>query len=75
MAAPVNRRRVATPEYKAATEVLADSLGWKPKDIFYHWQQLAWLLEFESKWPRAVAEYTAFEYAKQIFDKRGQAAS
>jgi hypothetical protein len=65
------RRREPTALYQAAVQELADGLGWRAKDIWFHFQQLAWLLEFECHWPREVAEFKAHHYVLEIFDKRG----
>lgn len=75
MAAQANKRRVPTPEYKAACDGLADALGWKTKDVWFWFCQQAWLREFELNWPRSVAEYVAYRDVIAILDKRGQVAS
>lgn len=75
MAAPVNKRRAPTLEYKLAVAALAETFGWREKDVWFWFQQIAWLREFEQKWPREVAEYVAHCDIISILDKRGQVAS
>lgn len=75
MGVPNRKRREPNALYQAACTDLAEGLGWRPKDVWFHFQQLAWLLEFESHWPRAVAEHVAHCYVVEIFDKRGRLAS
>lgn len=75
MAAQPNKRRVPTHEYQVAMREIADAWGWRTKDVWFWFQQLAWLREFEQRWPREVAEYAAHADIIAILDKRGQAPS
>lgn len=75
MAARVNKRRAPTLIYKVAVREMADSFGWREKDLWFHFQQLAWLHEFEQQWPREVAEFVAHRDIVAVFDKRGRRPS
>lgn len=75
MAGERGQRREPTLRFVQACRELADELGWRERDVFFQYQQLAWILEFERPYPRPVAEIVAYAYVKAIFDKRGEQPS
>lgn len=77
MAGERGKRRVPNALHQAACIEIADSLGFKERDVWYWFQQIAWALEMETspKWPRAVCEWQAYRYVRFVFDKRGAVPS
>lgn len=75
MATPSNKRRAPNALYQAAVYELADERGWRQKDIWFHFQQLAWHVEFDRKWPRACAEWFSLQLVRAVFTPTGERPS
>jgi hypothetical protein len=57
--------------YRAACEDLADTLGWKRRELWAHFDELACLREFEMRIPRPLAEFFALQDLHACFNKQG----
>lgn len=60
--------------YKAACHELADEIGFKHRDVYAYWGEMAALVEYENKWPRACAEFAALLITRSGLDSRGREA-
>lgn len=58
--------------YRKACALLAKDLGWKLGEVYDLWQDLALMHEFESRWPRPVAEWQAMHDVMSCLVKPGQ---
>lgn len=58
--------------YRAATEDLADDLGWKRREVWNYFVELTFMREYEMRIPRALAEWFALQDLRACIDKRGQ---
>jgi hypothetical protein len=75
MAGERNKRRVPTHEYQIRVRAIAEHWGWRERDVWFWFQQIAWLVEFEQRWPRECAEWIAYRHLIAIIDKRGAVPS
>lgn len=64
-------KRDAHGIYRAACQEFADELGWKRREIWELFDEVACIREVEMRIPRALAEHFALEDVKALCDKRG----
>lgn len=58
--------------FEAQCNEFADELGFKRREIWQQFKELACIREFEQRIPRALAEHLAMEDVRVLFDKRGE---
>jgi len=57
--------------YQKACALLANDYGYKLTEVYGYWREIAMMVEYESKWPRHLAEWRAMHMVRESLCRQG----